>query len=174
MLESLAMEHMSLPTTGETVTQLKAADLLGVSRFTVADWLRRRKLRGKYDEATRQWSISIDEIHRVRRERSERREGPSVAEIVTEVDKLYLDAVALVAVASGQFLDAHRALETQAQRHPTSHPEALIDTFQKALDLLVATVSRYEKLAAVRATVHTIDARGPALPHPEDRSQESV
>jgi predicted transcriptional regulator len=174
MLESLAMDHMSLPTTGEAVTQLKAAELLGVSRFTVSDWLRRGKLRGKYDEATRTWSIAIDEIHRVIRDRSARREGPSVAEIVTEIDRLYIDAVALVATACAQFLDAHRALEAQARRYPDSHPAQLIESFQKALDLLVAVVRRYEQLATTRATVHTIEARGPALPHPEDRSQESV
>jgi hypothetical protein len=164
---------MNLPTTGEAVTQLKAAELLGVSRFAVSDWLRRGKLRGRYDETTRQWSIAIDEIHRVLRARSERREGPSVAEIVTEIDKLYSDAVALVAVAARQFLDAHAALEVVARRHPDAHPEQLIATFQTALDLLVETVARYEKLATVRAAVRSIEARAAAAPHPEDHPQES-
>jgi hypothetical protein len=167
------MDNITVPRTGERVNQLRAADLLGMNRVTVSEWLRRGKLRGRYDEATRQWSIPIDEIDRVIRERSERREGPSVAEIVTEIDKLYTDAVALVAVAAGQFLESHRALEDVARRHPDAHPAALIETFQKALDLLVETVARYEKLATVRAAVRSIEARAAAAPHPEDSPQES-
>jgi hypothetical protein len=175
MLEKLVMDSMSLPTTSETVNQLKAADLLGINRVTLAEWLRRRKLRGTYNERTRQWSIPVDEITRLIRERHRRVEAPAVSEfVVGEVDKMYLDAVALVATASRQFLDAHLALEAQARRYPTSHPEQLISLFQTALDLLVETVARYEKIATTRALLHTIEARGPALPHPEDRSQESV
>jgi predicted metal-dependent hydrolase len=167
------MDSVTLPRTGETLNQLRAADALGMNRVRVAEWLRRGKLRGRYDEATRQWAIPIDEINRVIRERSERREGPRVAEIVTEIDKLYSDAVALVAVAAKQFLDAHHALEDVARRHPDAHPEQLISLFQAALDLLVETVARYEKLATVRAAVRSIEARAAAASHPDDHPQES-
>jgi hypothetical protein len=168
------MDSMPLPTTGEMVNQLRAADLLGINRVTAAEWLRRGKLRGKYDETTRTWAIPLDEVNRLIRERHRRVEAPAVPEIVAEVDRLYIDAVSLVATACAQFLDVHRALEDVARRHPDAHPAALIESFQKALDLLVVTVGRYEKLAAVRATVHTIDARGSALPHPEDTPQENA
>jgi hypothetical protein len=157
----------------QTVTGNQAAELLNVDRSTITHMLRRGSLKGHYDAATRAWAIPMHEIKRVIHQRDRRVEGPGMTEIVSAVDAQYVDAVALLATAASQFLDAHRVLTDQSRRHPDSHPAALIATFQKSLDLLVLTVQRYQQIATTRATIRAIEAHEAAAPHPEDRPQEN-
>jgi hypothetical protein len=149
---------------------LQAAEQLHLDRNTVSSYLRQGLLKGRYDRRTRTWSIPRTEVENFLR----RRGGVGMEEMLTKLDHLYVDAVALVSTAAAQYLDGHRALteRSKAMTPGDPPPEPLIREFQERLDNLVDVIDRYQKVALMRGTLSVWATEGVDIDrrHPEDRT----